>query len=175
MGLSCPHADTGVLLRYTMGESVCTVAGLRPELVGQAVPVAVVDPAERGACLSVVLRVGAPPSLQGSTPEVILTPPASAWVLVAGYTIQTLRDGPLPVFLLAAAPPDLLGALDAFFPVEEAPQGDQSDDGDGNDHWAKDQHLGLELVMKRTTRTSYVSHPPPPPSPASLPSIGAQL
>ena len=64
VGLSRPLADAGTLLRYAMGESACSVAGPRPELVGCAVPVSVLDPAERGACPDVVLRVGAPPSLQ---------------------------------------------------------------------------------------------------------------
>ena len=46
VGLSCPLVDAGTLLRYAMGESTCTVAGPRPELVGRAVPVVVLDPAE---------------------------------------------------------------------------------------------------------------------------------
>ena len=75
VGLSRPLADTGTLLRYAMGKSACAIAGLRPELVGRAVPVLVLDPAERGACPDVVLRVGPPPSLQGTALEVVLPPP----------------------------------------------------------------------------------------------------
>ena len=63
VGLSRPLADAGTLLCYAMGESACAVAGPRPELVGRAVPVSVLDPAERGACPDVVLSVGIPPSL----------------------------------------------------------------------------------------------------------------
>ena len=78
MALSRPLADAGTVLRYTMGGSACAVAGPRPELVGRAVPVAVLDPAERGACTDVVLRVGALPSVQGRAPEVGLAPPRTA-------------------------------------------------------------------------------------------------
>ena len=38
VGLSRPFADEGTLLRYAMGESACSVAQPRPELVGRAVP-----------------------------------------------------------------------------------------------------------------------------------------
>ena len=60
VGLSRPLADAGTLPRYAMGESVCAVARLRPELVGRAVLVAVQGPWERGASPGMVLRVGAP-------------------------------------------------------------------------------------------------------------------
>ena len=63
VGLSRPLPDAGTLLRYAMGESACAVAGPRPELLGRAVPVAVLDPVERGACPDVVLKVGARLSL----------------------------------------------------------------------------------------------------------------
>ena len=63
LGLSRPLADTGTLLRCTMGESACAVAGPRLELVGRAVPVPMLDPAECRACTDVVLSVGTPPSL----------------------------------------------------------------------------------------------------------------
>ena len=75
VGLSRPLAGAGTVVRYAMGESVCAVAGPCPELVGRAVLVAVLDPAERGACPDVVLQVGAPPSLRGSSPEVVLARP----------------------------------------------------------------------------------------------------
>ena len=114
-----------------MGESACTVAGPRPELVGRAVPVVVLDPAERGACPDVVLRVGPPPSQQGAAPEVFLAPPATSRSLFPGFTIQPLGDGPLLAFPAGAALPGLLAALSAFFPVEEAPQEDHPDGGDG--------------------------------------------
>ena len=124
MGLSCPLADAGTLLRYAMGECACAVAGLHHELVGRAVPMSVLDPAERGACPDVVLSVGTPPPLQGATPEVVLAPPATCRALFPGFTIQPLGDGPLLAFLAGAAPPGLLAALQAFFPVEAAPPGD---------------------------------------------------
>ena len=63
MSLSRPLADAGTPLRYAIGESACAVAGPHPELVGRAVPTAVLDPAERKACPDVVLRVVAPPSV----------------------------------------------------------------------------------------------------------------
>ena len=77
MGVSRPLAFAGTLLRYAMGESACTVAGLRPELVGRVVPVSVLHPAHRGACPDAVLSVGTPPSLHGATLEVILAPIAT--------------------------------------------------------------------------------------------------
>ena len=86
-GLSRPLVDAGTLLRYTMGESACSVAGPRPQLVGRGVPVSVLDPAERGACRDVVLSVGAPPSLRGTTPEVVLAPPATSRALFPGFTL----------------------------------------------------------------------------------------
>ena len=43
LGLPRPLADAGTLLRYAMGESTCSVAGLRPELVGRAVPSVATD------------------------------------------------------------------------------------------------------------------------------------
>ena len=91
VGLSCPLADAGTLLRYAMGESVCAVAGPRPEVVGRAVLVAVQDPQEHGASPDVVLRVGTPPLAR----EVVLAPPATSRSLFPGFTIQPLGDGPL--------------------------------------------------------------------------------
>ena len=108
VGLSRPLADAGALLRYAMGESACAVARPRPELVGRAVPVSVLDPVERGACLDVVLSVGTPPSLQGTTPEVVLAPPATSRALFPGFTLPPLGDGPLLAFPAGAAPPGLL-------------------------------------------------------------------
>ena len=125
-------------------------------------------------------------------PEVVLTPPAT----FPGYTIQPLGDGPLLALLAGAAPPGLLAALDAFFPVEGAPLGDGLDEGEGDRPQAEDRDLGLELdvdqddeyllswsspspsrrrtgnwtwswTSTRTTSTSSVSHLPPP-----LPSVG---
>ena len=109
VGLRLPLADAGTLLRYAMGESVCALAGPRPELVGRAVPVAVLAPSERGATPDVVLRVGASPSLQGSAPEVVLVPPATSRALLWGYTIQPLGDGPVLPYPAAAAPPSRPG------------------------------------------------------------------
>ena len=87
VGLSHLLADAGTLFCYAMGESVCGVAGPRPELVGRAVVVAVQDPQERGAGPDVVLRVGAPPSLQGEAREVVLAPPATSGSLFLSFTI----------------------------------------------------------------------------------------
>ena len=145
VGLSRPFADAGTRLRYAIGESPCSVAGPRPELVGRAVPVSVLDPAERGACTDVVLRVGTPPSLQGAVPEVVLAPPATSRALLPGCTLQPLGDGPLPAFPAGAAPPGLLAALGAFFPVEDAPPRDQPGANDDPEPWAGDLDLGLEL------------------------------
>ena len=145
VGLSRPVADAGTLLRYALGESACSVAGPRPELVGRAVPVSMLDPAERGACPGVVLSVGAPPSLRGAVPEVVLAPPATSRALFPGFTLRPLGDGPLLAFPAGAAPPGLLAALQAFFPVEEAPLGDQPGEGDGPKPQAGDLDLGLEL------------------------------
>ena len=87
VGLPRPLADAGTLLRYAMGESTCSVAGPRPELVGRAVLVSVLDPADRGACPDVVLNVGALPSLRGAVPEVVRAPPATSRALFPGCTI----------------------------------------------------------------------------------------
>ena len=140
-GLSRPLADAGTLLRYAMGESACLVAGPRPGLVGRAVPVSVLDQAECGACPNVVLSVGAPPSLQGTIPGVVLAPPATGRALFPGFTLQPLGDGPLLAFPAGAAPPGLLAALRAFFPVEEAPPGDQPGEGKGPEAQAVDLDL----------------------------------
>ena len=94
VGVSRPLADAGTLLRYAMGESACAIAGPPLELVGRAVPVSVLDPAERRACPDVVLRVGAPPSLQGAAPEVVLAPPATCRALFPGFTIQLVPPPP---------------------------------------------------------------------------------
>ena len=144
-GLSRPVADTGTLLRYAMGESACAVAGPRPELVGHAIPVSVLDPAERGACPDVVLSVGTPPSLQGATPEVVLAPLATSRALFPGFTLQPFRDGLLLAFPAGAVPPSLLAALHAFFPVEAALPGDLPGEGEGPEPEAGDPDVGLQL------------------------------
>ena len=122
MGLPRPFADAGTLLRYVMGESTCSLAGPRPMLVGRAIPLSVLDLAGRGACLDVVLNVGALPSLQGAVPEVVLAPPATSRALFPGCTIQPLGEGALLAFPAGAAPPGLLTALGAFFPMEIPPR-----------------------------------------------------
>ena len=145
VGLFRPFADAGTLLRCAMAESTCFVAGPRPELVGRAVPVPVLDPAERGACPEVVLSVGAPPSLQGAVPEVVLAPPTTIRALFLGFTLQPLGEGPPLAFPAGAAPPGLLAALGAFFPVEEAPPTDQPGEGDDPEPKASDLDLGVAL------------------------------
>ena len=130
VGLSRPLTNAGTLLRYALGESACSVARPRPELVGCAVPVSVLDPAERGVCPDVVLGVGAPPSLRGAIPEVVLALPATSRALFPGFTLQPLGDG---------------RSLQAFFPMEEAPPGDPPGEGDGPEPQAGDLDLGLEL------------------------------
>ena len=168
MGLSRPLADVGTLLRYAMGESACSVAGPRPELVGRVVPVSVLDPAECGACPDVVLSVGVPPSLRGTVPEVVLAPPATR-ALFPGFTLQPLWDGALLAFLAGTAPPGLLKALRAFFPWRRRPRGTCR----GR---AKVPSPGLtiltwawSLMPTRTTSTSSASRPPPPPPPSRPP------
>ena len=140
-----PLTDAGTVRRYAMGKSACFVAGPRPELVGRAVPVSVLDPAERGACPDVVLSVGTPPSLLGATPEVVLASPATSRALFPGFTLQPVGDGPLLAFPAGAAPAALLAALRAFFPVEAAPPGDLPGEGEGPEPQASDPDLGLEL------------------------------
>ena len=81
MGLSRPLADTGTLLHYAMRESACPVARPRHDMAGRASPVSMRDPAERRACPDVVLSVGAPPSLQGASPQVVLVPHATCRAL----------------------------------------------------------------------------------------------
>ena len=43
VGLSRPLGDVGTLLSYAVGDSACALAGPRPELVGRAIPVSVLD------------------------------------------------------------------------------------------------------------------------------------
>ena len=124
VGLSHPLTDPGTLLRYAMGESVCTVAGPHPELVGRAVPLAMLALVEPGSCLSAVPRAGAALSLHGFAPEVVLAAPTTSLMWFPGFIIQPFGKGPLMAFLGVAALPGLLAALDAFFSVVEAPQGD---------------------------------------------------
>ena len=130
-----------------MGESACPVAGPRPELVGRAVPMSVLD---RGACLdvvlSVVLSVGAPPSLHGAVQEVVLAPPTTSRALFPGYTLQPLGDG--PCWRSWRRP-----ALRAFFPVEEAPTRDQPGVGDGPEPQEVDPDLAWSATPTRTTST----------------------
>ena len=123
MGLSRPLADACTVLRYGMGELARAVAGPRRELVGCAIPVSVLHPAERGACLDVVLSAGVLPSLHGATPEVVPAPPATCQVLFPSFFLQTLRDGRLLWLLAGAAPPGLVLALQAFFPWRRLPGG----------------------------------------------------
>ena len=140
-----PLADAGTLLRYAMGESACSVAGPRHELVGRTVAVSVWDPAEHGWCPDLVPSFSAPLSLWGTIPEVVLAPPATSRALFPGFTLQPLGDGPPLAFVAGAAPPGLLAALQAFFPVEEAPPRDLPEEGDDPKPQAVDLDLGLEL------------------------------
>ena len=123
VGLSRPLADAHTVLRYAMGESACVAAGPPYKLVGRAVPVSMLDPAERGACPDVVVGVGTPSSLQGATPEVVVATPATLRALFPGFTLQPLGDGPLVAFQAGAAPPGVLAVLQAFFAVEAVPPG----------------------------------------------------
>ena len=95
-----------------------------------------VDPAECGACPDVVLHVGARPSVQGAVPEVVLARPATSRALFPGYTLQSLGDGPQLAFPAGAAPPGVLAALGAFFPVDEAPPRDQLEANGDPEPWA---------------------------------------
>ena len=92
-----------------------------------------------------VLHVGVLPVLQGPVLEVVLDPPATSRELFPGCTHQPLGDGPLLAFPAGAAPPGLLAALGAFFPVEEVPPRDQLEAHDGPEPWAGDLDLDLEL------------------------------
>ena len=113
--------------------------------MGRAVPVSVLDPADRGACPDVVLNVGTLPFLRGAVPEVVLAPPATSRALFPGCTIQPLGEGPLLAFPAGAAPPGLLEALGAFFPVEDAPPQDQPEALDEPGQEADDLDLRQEL------------------------------
>ena len=92
-----------------------------------------------------VLRSGDPPSLQGAVREVVLAPPATSRALFRGYTLQSLREGPLLAIPAGAAPPGLLADLGALFPLEEAPPRDQPGADDGPEPWAGDLDLRPEL------------------------------
>ena len=105
----------------------------------------VLDPVERGACRDVVLSVGAPPSLRGTTPEVVPAPASTCRARFPGFTLQPLEDGPLLASQAGVAPPGLVAALQAFFPVEAAPPGDLPEEGEGPEGQAGDPKLGLEL------------------------------
>ena len=76
---------------------------------------------------------------------VLAPPPATSRALFPGFTLQPLGDGPLLAFTAGAAPPGLLEALQAFFPVEAAPPGDLPGEGEGPEPHAGDPDLGLEL------------------------------
>ena len=133
------------MLGHATGESACSLAGPHPEPVGGAVPVSVLRPPERGACPDMVLGVGAPPSLRGTIPEVVVAPPQISWAVFPCLTLQPLGDGPVLPFPAGVAPPGLLAALRAFFPVEEAPPGDLPGEGEGPEPQADDLDQGLEL------------------------------
>ena len=127
-----------------MGKSACVVGGPRPELVSRAVPVSVLDVAERGVCPDVVLTAGTRRPCKGP-PLLVVAPPATCRALFPGFTLQLLGDGPLLAFSASAQPPGLLAALQAFFPVEVAPPGDLPEEGLGPEPRAGDRHLGWEL------------------------------
>ena len=145
VGLPRPLADAGTLLRYAAGESACSMAWPRPELVGRAVQVSMLDPADGGACRKVVLNVGALPTLRGAVPEVVLALPATSRAVLPGCTIQPLGEGPLLAFPAGAAPPGLLEAMGPFGRVEDAPPQDQPEALDEPEQGADDLDLGLEL------------------------------
>ena len=168
VGLPHPFADAGTKLRYTMGDSACSVAGPHPELVGRAVPVSVLGPANRGPCPDVVLNVGVLPSLRGAVPEEVLAPPATSQGLFPGCTIQPLGEGPLLVFVAGAAPPGLLAALGAFFPWRKRPcktsrrRSTSPSSGRATSSWASNS------TPTRTTSISSANRRPPP-TPTPLP------
>ena len=144
-GLSRPLDDAGHLLRYAICESACAIAGPCPELEGRAVPVSLLDQAERGACPDVVLRVGAPPSLQGAAPELVLAPPAIC--RAQSFTIQPSGDRPLLAFPDGTGPPSLLAALQAFFRVEAVPRGTSRRRAEVPSPGPVTQTLGLKLEV----------------------------
>ena len=147
VGLSRPLADAGTLLRYPMGKFACAVAGPRPKLVGRAVPVSMLDPAERGACPDVVLDVGALLGPCRAPPRRWFWPrpqPAGR----CSRALPSSRSGMghcMLAFPAGAAPPGLLAALPAFFPLEAAPPGDLPGEGEGPEPQAGDPDLGVEL------------------------------
>ena len=93
-------------------------------------------------------------------------PPATRRALFPGFTIRPFGDGPLLVALASGAPPGLLGVLQAFFPVEEAPPGDLPGEGEGPDPRLVTPTWAWCSTSTRTTSTSSASRPPPPPPPA---------
>ena len=77
-------ATVATILRYAMGDGVVMVAGPHPDMVGKALPVAILTPHDWGVTPDIVLRMGEPPSQRGVALEM---------VLVLGTTERTLLDG----------------------------------------------------------------------------------
>ena len=109
-GLARPLATAATLLRYAMGEGAVAAAGPRPDLVGRVLPVSVLTPHDRGVSPDVVLRVGEPSTQRMAALEVVLVPGATERVLLEGYTLQPMGEGPLLAFPARWAP-----ALEALF------------------------------------------------------------
>ena len=66
-------------------------------------------------------------------------------MLLQGFTIPPLEDGPVLAFPAGAAPPGLLAALQAFFPVEATHPAEQPEEGGGPEPQAGDGDLGLKM------------------------------
>ena len=79
----------------------------------------------------------------------VLGQSATSRSLFSGFTIERLGDGPLLAYLAAAAPEGLLRALDAFFPVAQAPATDPPNKGEDEDAQAADPDLCLELDVNK--------------------------
>ena len=77
----------------------------------------------------------------------VLAPPATSRALFRGFTIHPLGDRPLLAFPASEAPPGLLAALQAFFPVEAASLGDRPEEGGAPEPQVDDSHLGPELYV----------------------------
>ena len=117
-GLVRPLANVATLLLYAMGEGAVAVAGPHPDLVGRALPVAILMPHERGVTPDVVLRVGEPPSRRGAAMVMVLAHGTTECMLLEGHTLQPLGEGPLLAFLVGRSPEGLLRAVAALFPAD---------------------------------------------------------
>ena len=115
-GLARLLANAANLVWSAMGEGIIAVAGPRPDVVGRALPAAVLTPHDWGVP-NVILRMGKLPLRQGAALEMILVPGTTRRMLLKGHTLQPLSGSqllPLP----GRAPEGLLWALATLFQAD---------------------------------------------------------